>query len=57
MQANVGRSGPATDLALTMVFAQQMDMVLIQEPWVGADLNRKMTKKNNAYQAYAPEEE
>ena len=34
-----------------------MDMVLIQEPWVGADLDRKMTKKHNAYQAYAPEEE
>ncbi len=40
-----------------MAFEQQMDMVLIQELWVGAELNRKMTKKRNIYQAYAPEEE
>lgn len=57
MQANVGRSGLANDLALAMAFEQQTDMVLIQELWVRADLDRKMTKKHNAYQAYAPEEE
>ena len=52
MQANIGRSGLPNDLALAMAFKQQIDMVLIQEPWVGANLDRKMMKKHNAYQTY-----
>lgn len=43
MQATIGRLGPANDLALTMASEQMIDIVLIQEPWVGADLSRKMT--------------
>ena len=56
MQVNVGRGGVANDLALQYAFQDQCDILLIQEPWIGADLDRKMTKKHVKYQAYAPQE-
>lgn len=57
MQVNVGRGGPANDLALALAFQEKIDMLLIQEPWIGTDLERRLSKKHNSYQAYAPEEE
>ena len=32
-------------------------MLLIQEPWIGADFEKRLLKKHNSYQAYALEEE
>lgn len=56
LQANVGRSGAANDLALALAFEKKIDLVLIQEPWIGEDLDRKLFKKHNAYRAFAPED-
>ena len=57
MQVNVGRGGPANDLALALGYERDMDVIMIQEPWIGCELDRKMCKKHREYQAYAPEDE
>ena len=56
MQVNVGRGGAANDLALAIAFEEDIDILLIQEPWIGADLERKLAKRHKSYEAYAPGE-
>lgn len=55
MQVNVGRGEAANDLALQLAYQNNFDIVLIQEPWIGSNLDQQMSKRHNAYQAYAPE--
>lgn len=57
MQMNVGRGGPANDLALALAYEKEVDILLIQEPWIRADLERKLSKRHKSYQDYAPGEE
>lgn len=57
MQVNVGRGGPASNLALALGHERGIDIIMIQEPWIGQDLDRKMCKKHKGYQAYVPEDE
>ena len=57
MQVNVGRGGPANNLALVLGYKRNMDVIMIQEPWIGRELDRKMCKKHREYQAYAPKNE
>ena len=57
IQINLGRGGPVNDLALALTFQKKIDILLIQEPWSGADLKRRLSKKYNSYQTYALEEE
>lgn len=49
MQVNVGRGGAANDLALTHAFENQYDILLVQEPWIGANLDRQLSKKHNGF--------
>lgn len=56
LQVNVGRSGIANDLALQYAYQHAFDLLLIQEPWIGSDLERQMSKKHIAFQAHVPEE-
>ncbi len=56
MQVNVGRRGAATDLALLHDFKNHCDLLMVPEPCIGADLDRRLSKKHNVYQAYNPEE-
>ncbi len=56
MQVNVGRGGAATDLALLHAFENHSDLLMVQEPWIDADLDRRLSKKHNEYQAYRLEE-
>lgn len=44
MQVNIERGGPANDLALAIGVEENIDVLLIQEPWIGADLERKLVK-------------
>lgn len=53
---NVGRGEAANDLALQLAYQNGFGVVLIQKPWIGSNLNQQISKKHNAYQAYAPEE-
>lgn len=54
LQVNVGRGGVANDLALQYVFEKECDLVLIQEPWIGKDLDRQISKKHIRFQVYPP---
>lgn len=56
MQVNVGRGDVANDLALQHAFGNQCNFLLVQEPWIGTNLDRQLSKRHNAYQAYAPKE-
>lgn len=52
----MGRSGIANDLALQYAFEHKCDILLVQEPWIGSDLIRQLSKKHISFQAYASEE-
>ena len=54
MQANVGRGGANHDLALTLAFKDNCDMLLIQEPWIYADLDRRSTKTHPGFETFSP---
>ncbi len=56
LQANVRRSGIENDLSLAPAFEKKIDLVLIQEPWISEDLDRKLSKKHNAHQTFAPKD-
>ena len=56
LQVNVGRGGTAHDLALQYAFEKECDLVLIQEPWIEKDLDRRISKKHTGFQAYASED-
>lgn len=57
MKVNVGRGGPAHDLALALAYEEGIDILLIQELWIGGDLERKLSKRHKSYTTYAPSEE
>ncbi len=57
MQVNIGRGGPANDLTLALAYEEEVDILLIQEPWIAADLERRLSKRHKSYQAYARGEE
>ncbi len=57
IQVNVRRGEPANDLALALAFEEEIDILLIQEPWIAADLEKRLSKRNKSYQAYTPGEE
>ena len=57
IQVNVRRGGPANDLALALGYKRDMNVIMIQEPWIGRELDRRMCKKHREYQAYASEDE
>ncbi len=54
LQVDVGREGPANDLALALVYEEEVDILLIQEAKIAADLERRLSKRHKSYQAYAP---
>ncbi len=54
MQINVGRGAPSHELALTLAFEDQIDIILIQEPYIYRDLTRCITKRHPSYEAFAP---
>ncbi len=56
MQANVGRRRTPNDSAQALAFDNKIDILFLQEPWVGADLEGKISEKHNVYQAYTPQE-
>ena len=54
MQANVGRGGPNHDLALTLAFDDNCDLLLVQEPWVHTDLENRKTKTHPGFEVFSP---
>jgi len=54
MQANTGRGSEAHDLALSLAFQNRIDIILIQEPWIHRNRQRRLTKKHLAYECFSP---
>lgn len=54
MQANVGRSPSAHDLALVHACNNQIDILLIQEPWIFTDLALRKSKTHPSFEAFSP---
>src|SRR5437667_5925155 len=54
MQANIGKGSDAHDLALNLAHQDHIDILLIQEPWINKNQNRRITKKHPAYQSFTP---
>ncbi len=53
-QANVGRGGPAHDIALHLAHEAGCHVVLLQEPWTRATPGRRLTKTHPGYKTYIP---
>src|SRR5256885_341594 len=54
MQANVGRSNVAHDPALNLASQNQINLILIQEPWIHRDRARRNTKRHPLYDCFTP---
>src|ERR1700761_7894152 len=54
LQLNTGTGGPSHEIALVTAFLENIDIVLIQEPYISKDLNRRLTKRHPAYICFTP---
>lgn len=54
MQVNVGRSSSAHNIALAYAQENQIDVVLIQEPWIYSDLSIRRTKSHHDFETFSP---
>ena len=57
LQANVARAPEAHLLLLESAFRQHVDLILVQEPWIGRDPERRLTKWHPAYETICPWED
>ncbi|KAL9937359.1 hypothetical protein V8E36_003768 [Tilletia maclaganii] len=57
MQANVGRSGPATEAALQLAYENGADMLLLQEPglWFHTDTQVYVPKSHPSFAVFVPQ--
>ena len=53
IQVNVRSGGPANNFALVITFEKNINILLIQEPWIRIDVERKLVKRHKNYQVYA----
>lgn len=56
-QANVGWSGPAHDIALSLAYETKADFIPIQGPWLNNDSNRPLTKSHPVFRTFLPKPE
>ena len=56
-QINMGIGRPANDLAFALLFEEKVDILLIDEPWIAADLEKRLSKRHKSNQVYAPGED
>lgn len=54
LQVNVGRGGPSHELALSLSNEEQMDVILIQEPYIFRERERRITKRHPSYEVFTP---
>ena len=51
---NVGTCSSAHEIALQLAFKTNMDVLLIQEPYVYKDLTRKISRKHPSFECFTP---
>ena len=54
LQLNVGRAAAAHEITLFQAYSNNIDIILIQEPYIYKDLTRKITKKHPSYECFSP---
>ena len=54
LQINVGRASTAHEIALALAYTSDIDIILIQEPYIFKDLCRQITKKHPSYECFSP---
>lgn len=54
LSINVGRSSTAQEIALNIACDSNIDVLLIQEPYIFRDISRKITKKHPAFECFSP---
>jgi hypothetical protein len=54
LQVNVGRGATSHEIALSLAFDSYIDIILIQEPYIFTDLQRRITKSHPSYESFTP---
>jgi hypothetical protein len=54
LQLNVGRAAAAHEITLSQAYSNNIDVILIQEPYIYKDLTHKITKKHPSYECFSP---
>ena len=54
MQVNVRKCSSAHDIALFYAHKNNIDILLIQEPWIHTDLSTRKTKLHRDFEAFSP---
>jgi hypothetical protein len=54
LQLNVGRAATSYEIALFQAYSNDIDIILIQEPYIFNNLTRKITKKHPSYECFTP---
>ncbi|KAI1004369.1 hypothetical protein K3495_g3850 [Podosphaera aphanis] len=54
VQINVGKGAVSHDLALAFAKEENFDVILIQEPYIFSDRQRRISKKISAYECFSP---
>jgi endonuclease/exonuclease/phosphatase (EEP) superfamily protein YafD len=54
LQLNVGRGASLHEIALSLAFSENIDIILIQESYVYKGLSRRITKRHLSYECSAP---
>jgi hypothetical protein len=54
LQLNTGRGGDSHEIVLAVAFLENIDVILLQEPYISLDLNRRITKRHPSYECFTP---
>jgi hypothetical protein len=54
LQINVGRGASAHEITLFQAYSNDIDIILIQEPYIYNNLTYKITKKHPSYECFSP---
>lgn len=55
-QANVARGQANHDLAIALAYTDSADVILIQEPWIFAEREKRITKQHREYDVFCPQD-
>ena len=54
LQANVAKGATSHELALSLANDFQIDVILVQEPYIFKEISRRITKCHSAYETFTP---
>ena len=57
MQINVGRGEISHEISLAMAHEKRIDIVLVQEPYIYRERERRITKRHPSYECFSPSDD